>query len=56
MNSVIEVDVHRDADLSAEAVWEEIRHFDRVLKWVPGGDESHDDGWLNARGRPFHAG
>jgi hypothetical protein len=37
---MIEVDVHRDADLSAEAVWEEIRHFDRVLKWVPGGDES----------------
>jgi hypothetical protein len=38
--SVIDVEHRRDIDLSADTVWEEIRHFDRVLKWVPGGDES----------------
>lgn len=37
---MIEIKVQRDTDLSADTVWEEIRHFDRVLKWVPGGSES----------------
>jgi hypothetical protein len=37
---MIEIEVTRDTDLSADKVWEEIRHFDRVLEWVPGGDES----------------
>ena len=37
---MIEVEHRRDIDLSADTVWEEIRHFDRVLKWIPGGDES----------------
>lgn len=34
------VDVKRDTDLPAETVWEEMRHFDRVLNWIPGGAES----------------
>ena len=37
---MIEIEHQRDTDLSADAVWEEMRHFDRVLKWIPGGDES----------------
>ena len=37
---MIEIEVRRDTDLPAEQVWEEMRHFDRVLKWIPGGDES----------------
>jgi hypothetical protein len=37
---MIDIEHQRDIDLSAEMVWEEIRHFDRVLKWVPRGDES----------------
>ncbi|MFT4822967.1 MAG: hypothetical protein ACI9GB_003537 [Halioglobus sp.] len=37
---MIDIEVQRDTDLCAETVWEEIRHFDRVLKWVPGGSES----------------
>lgn len=37
---MIEIEHRRDVDLSADTVWEEIRHFDRVLKWVPRGDES----------------
>jgi hypothetical protein len=40
---VIEVEHRRDIDLPADTVWEEIRHFDRVLKWVPGGEESTID-------------
>lgn len=37
---MIEVNVERETDLSAAVVWEEIRHFDRVLKWIPGGETS----------------
>ena len=37
---MIDIVCERDVDLSADAVWEEIRHFDRVLKWIPRGDES----------------
>ena len=37
---MIEIEVKRDTDLSAEQVWEEMRHFDRVLKWIPGGEKS----------------
>ena len=37
---MIEVEHRRDIDLPAETVWEEVRHFDRVLHWVPGGAES----------------
>lgn len=37
---MINIEVVRTADLSADIVWEEMRHFDRVLKWVPGGAES----------------
>ena len=37
---MIEFEVRHDTDLSAEQVWEEMRHFDRVLKWIPGGDKS----------------
>lgn len=37
---MIEIDVRRDVDLSADTVWEEVRHFDRVLQWIPGGAES----------------
>lgn len=37
---MIEIEHKRDTDLPAETVWEEIRHFDRVLNWIPGGDKS----------------
>lgn len=37
---MIEIEHKRDADLSADAVWAELRHFDRVLDWIPGGAES----------------
>lgn len=37
---MIEVEHRRDIDLPAATVWEEVRHFDRVLKWVPGGEQS----------------
>ena len=35
---MINIEVVRDTDLSADIVWEEMKHFDRVLNWVPGGD------------------
>ena len=34
------VEVIRTADIPAEIIWDEMKHFDRVLRWVPGGDES----------------
>ena len=37
---MIEIEHSRTTDLPATTVWEEIRHFDRVLKWVPRGAES----------------
>tara|TARA_B110000305_G_C19415811_1_gene627944 strand:- start:1435 stop:1920 length:486 start_codon:yes stop_codon:yes gene_type:complete len=37
---MIRINVEREVDLSAETIWEEMRHFDRVLRWVPGGDKS----------------
>ncbi|MGI9328317.1 MAG: SRPBCC family protein [Pseudomonadales bacterium] len=37
---MIEIEHRRDTDLSADRVWQEMRHFDRVLNWVPGGDQS----------------
>ena len=37
---MIEIEYKRDTDLSADTVWEELRHYDRVLKWIPRGDES----------------
>ncbi|MBH80321.1 MAG: hypothetical protein CMQ49_07435 [Gammaproteobacteria bacterium] len=37
---MIEIEHRRDIDLCADTVWEEVRHFDRVLEWVPGGDQS----------------
>ena len=37
---MIEIQHRREADLSADTVWEEMRHYDRVLNWIPGGDES----------------
>ena len=37
---MINIKVERDTNLSADIVWEEMKHFDRVLKWVPGGDQS----------------
>ena len=39
-HGMITVEHRRDTDLSAETVWEELRQFDRVLMWVPGGEES----------------
>ena len=35
------VEVIRTADIPAEIIWDEMKHFDRVLRWVPGGAESH---------------
>ena len=37
---MIEVEHKRHTDLSAETVWEEVRHYYRVLNWIPRGDES----------------
>ena len=37
---MIEVEHRRHINIPADVVWEEIRHFDRVLKWVPRGEES----------------
>ncbi|MGE0666992.1 MAG: SRPBCC family protein [Sphingomonadales bacterium] len=37
---MIEIEHKRDADLSADTVWAELRHFDRVLNWIPGGAQS----------------
>jgi hypothetical protein len=37
---MIEIEHQRHTDLSAETVWEEVRHYDRVLNWIPRGDES----------------
>ena len=37
---MIEIAVRRTTDLGAQQVWEEMRHFDRVLKWIPGGEQS----------------
>ena len=34
------VEVIRIANISAEIIWDEMKHFDRVLRWVPGGNES----------------
>ena len=34
------VEVIRITDIPAEIIWDEMKHFDRVLRWVPGGDES----------------
>ena len=37
---MIEIECARDLEFAADVVWEEVRHFDRVLNWVPRGDES----------------
>ena len=37
---MIDVEHSRTIDLPAAVVWEEVRHFDRVLLWVPGGERS----------------
>ena len=37
---MIEIEHRRDTDIPADIVWEELRHFDRVLNWIPGGDRS----------------
>tara|TARA_B100000886_G_C20416016_1_gene489299 strand:- start:1530 stop:2021 length:492 start_codon:yes stop_codon:yes gene_type:complete len=34
------VEVSRIADIPAQIIWDEMKHFDRVLRWVPGGNES----------------
>ena len=34
------VEVSRVTDIPSEIIWDEMKHFDRVLKWVPGGNES----------------
>jgi len=34
------VEVIRIADIPAQVIWDEMKHFDRVLRWVPGGNES----------------
>lgn len=37
---MIEITHERVVDLPADLVWEEVRHFDRVLNWIPGGADS----------------
>jgi hypothetical protein len=37
---MINIEHKRRTDLSADTVWDELRHYDRVLKWIPRGDES----------------
>ena len=34
------VEVSRVANIPSEIIWDEMKHFDRVLRWVPGGSES----------------
>ena len=34
------VEVSRIANISSEIIWDEMKHFDRVLRWGPGGGES----------------
>ena len=34
------VEVIRIVDIPAQVIWDEMKHFDRVLRWVPGGNES----------------
>ena len=34
------VEVSRITDIPSETIWNEMKHFDRVLNWVPGGNES----------------
>ena len=34
------VEISRITDIPAEIIWNEMKHFDRVLNWVPGGNES----------------
>tara|TARA_B100000965_G_scaffold205035_1_gene171188 strand:+ start:199 stop:687 length:489 start_codon:yes stop_codon:yes gene_type:complete len=34
------VEVSRITNISSEIIWDEMKHFDRVLNWVPGGDKS----------------
>ena len=34
------VEVIRVTDIPSEIIWDEMKHFDRVLRWVPGGNES----------------
>ena len=34
------VEVIRIADIPAQVIWDEMKHFDRVLRWVPGGNKS----------------
>ena len=37
---MIEIEHRRETDLSPDTVWKEMRHFGRVLHWIPGGEES----------------
>ena len=34
------VEVSRITDIPSQTIWNEMKHFDRVLNWVPGGNES----------------
>ena len=34
------VEVNRITDIPSRIIWNEMKHFDRVLNWVPGGNES----------------
>lgn len=34
------VEVIRIVDIPAQVIWDEMKHFDRVLRWVPGGNAS----------------
>ena len=37
---MITVEVIRTTEIPAEIIWDEMKHFDRVFRWVPGGDKS----------------
>ncbi len=34
------VEISRITDIPSQIIWNEMKHFDRVLNWVPGGNES----------------
>ena len=34
------VEGSRITDIPSQTIWNEMKHFDRVLNWVPGGNES----------------
>ena len=43
---MITVEHRREVDLSADQIWDELRHFDRVLRWLGESDSPLVVAWL----------